>query len=1304
MRFRISKFSVKIHLVIFLQVLMISAFGQTQSPKFKNEPKPYENKYNLNWTGPLVQKFGDDKEWACLSFSGGQYDFDSRIPFLILNCANPGEDYTPIINYTQIEQIIDPKEISICQEETSTISNDFEKLVFTKTIQKKKFTVLKIIPIRKRSDGSFEKITALDVEWKKNSSLKVNSLTVPASFASSSVLASGNWYKFATSQKGIFKLTKNNLRLLGLDVNSIDPRNIRIYGNGGRALPESNAAYRPDDLVENAIFVEGESDGVFDENDYVVFYAQSPVAWNEQANGSCMKFRHRVNPYSDSSYYFLTVDLGPGKRIQQQLSSALNPNETVTSFDDYQYYENNSVNLIKSGREWYGEYFDILTSYSFNFSFPNIVVGDTVKLEAAIANRMGNTDANAYSIIHPGGTTSLTTGIVWLNNYTAAYAADGSACTSFLASSPTFPITIVKNNSAAVGWLNYIRLNARRNLISSVSTPTFFRDTRSVGVGKISKFIINSTGGFFIWDVTDIYNVKSQQFVLNGNSIEFKQTSDSLKEYVVFNPAQLPSPNYCGMVKNQNLHSLNPAEYIIISHYSMLPAAQKLADFHFQKDSISYVIVTPEQCYNEFSSGSQDITAIREFVRMLYNKASNQSETPKYLLLLGDGSYKYKNSPGNSNFIPTYQSPQSLQPTSSYTSDDFFGLLDSNEGDFTGDVVDIGIGRFPCQNLSEAMIIVDKIINYCRTNQSVSSEISSCINNSGGPFGDWRNWVCFVADDEDQSLHLIQADTLANRISREHPSYNINKIYFDAYKQESTPGGQSYPDANREFGKQIEKGCLIINYTGHGGELGLAHENLVGISQIQQYNNNNNLPMWFTATCEFSRYDDPDRISAGEYVFLNPNGAGIALFSTVRLVYASSNFALSQIMWNYMLDSVSGRVPTMGDVFMLGKQGAFADANTRNFTLLGDPALKLAYPKQVIHTDSINGKSVSTYADTLKALKKVTIKGHISDAQGNKLNNFNGIIFPIVFDKVNSITSLSNDVGSPPITFKVQKNIIYKGKSSVKNGDFSFTFVVPKDIAYNFGAGRISYYAYDGSTDATGYFTDALVGGSESNFQADQTPPEIKLYMNDNRFVSGGTTNENPSIYAEITDSSGINTVGNGIGHDIVAILDNNSDAPIVLNDYYQADMDNYQSGKILYGLENLSEGLHRLSLKVWDVQNNSETSFTEFVVAKSEELALTHVLNYPNPFSSRTQFFLEHNNCCSKVNVSINVFTISGKVVKSITKTLEASGFRSEGIEWDAKDDFGDKLGKGVYIYKVKISDDSGKSAEQFQKLVILN
>ncbi len=378
----------------------------------------------------------------------------------------------------------------------------------------------------------------------------------------------------------------------------------------------------------------------------------------------------------------------------------------------------------------------------------------------------------------------------------------------------------------------------------------------------------------------------------------------------------------------------------------------------------------------------------------------------------------------------------------------------------------------------------------------------------------------------------------------------------------------------------------------------------------------------------------------------------------------------------------------------------------RHFTLLGDPAVRLAYPQKKVFTTEINQHTVTQgLNDTISALGKVTIKGFVGDANGNKLSTYNGAVYPTVFDKSVKYTTLGNDLGPAGVlNFYLQKNVLYKGKASVTNGDFEFSFIVPKDISYQYGLGRISYYVQNGETDGAGYYDKLIIGGSDANAKPDNKGPEVKLFMNDNKFVYGGTTNENPKLYAELFDSSGINTVGNGIGHDLVAILDANTSKPVVLNEYYQADLNSFQSGKIVYPYSNLSEGTHTLSLKVWDVQNNSSSNQTEFVVAPAADLALRHVLNYPNPFTSNTKFFVEHNQCCSSLNLEIQIFTISGKVVKTINRPVLNEGFRTEGIEWDGKDDFGDKIGRGVYVYRVLLKDANGKHAEKYEKLVILN
>jgi hypothetical protein len=694
---------------------------------------------------------------------------------------------------------------------------------------------------------------------------------------------------------------------------------------------------------------------------------------------------------------------------------------------------------------------------------------------------------------------------------------------------------------------------------------------------------------------------------------------------------------------------------------------------------------------------------------MFYYRAGGDANLlPKHLLLMGDGSYdnKYR-IPGNTGFIPTYQSTNSTEITVSYTSDDYFVLLDDNESMNDADRLDMGVGRIVCKNPGEAKNVVDKIIRYSTGTGNLQTSYQCCNQNEDYSLGDWRNWYCFVADDQDWNAYISACERFADSLKQWHPAINIDKIYLDAYKQISTPGGQRYPDVEEAIKQRVENGSLVINYIGHGGEIGWAHERILNISTINNWTNGSKLPLFMTATCEFSRFDDPLRTSAGELVLLNAQGGGIALFTTTRLVYSGPNEQLNERFNQFVLQRPNNQPYTFGEIFMRSKNLAL-NANTRNFTLLGDPAVKIKIPEYHVITDSLNGISILSNTDTLKALSLITIKGHINDHNGQKMTNFNGIVYPTVFDKEITLTTLGNDANisppSIPFAFDLQKNIIFRGKATVTNGDFSFSFLVPKDINYQFGPGKISYYAHDGSTDAGGFNKTIIVGGINPNAPQDNQGPEIKLYLNDDKFVFGGTTDENPKIYARLADNSGINTVGTGIGHDITAVLDNNTANPIKLNEFYEADVNTFQSGRVVYPLSNLSEGTHTLKLKAWDVYNNSNDAYTEFVVAPTAELALRHVLNYPNPFTTRTQFWLEHNQNCSQLQVLIQVMTITGKIVKSIQQTVRTEGNRIEPIEWDGRDDFGDKLARGTYIYRVKIQTPDQKYAEKIEKLVILN
>ncbi|TNF01005.1 MAG: type IX secretion system sortase PorU, partial [Bacteroidetes bacterium] len=395
---------------------------------------------------------------------------------------------------------------------------------------------------------------------------------------------------------------------------------------------------------------------------------------------------------------------------------------------------------------------------------------------------------------------------------------------------------------------------------------------------------------------------------------------------------------------------------------------------------------------------------------------------------------------------------------------------------------------------------------------------------------------------------------------------------------------------------------------------------------------------------------------------------------------------------------------TFGEIIMDTKNAVGGD-NKRSFTLIGDPALKIALPELKIVTDSINGLDPDLEADTLNALSKVVIKGHVEDQFGNVQNAYNGLLYPTIFDKPKVQMTLSNDgpTASPVRSFMNQTAKAYRGKASIQNGYFEFTCIIPKDIDYSIGHGKLSYYGTNNSDDAIGFDTLFYIGGVDPNGINDDVGPEIDAFMNEETFVDGGLTNESPVLIVKLFDENGINTTGNGIGHDLVAILDGETSKPIVLNDYYSADLDSYQSGEIRYPFSNLEPGQHTLRIKVWDVNNNSSETELIFVVQEKVEMKLEHVLNYPNPFTDQTEFFFEHNQACEVMEVQVQVFTVSGRLVRTINQYVHTTGFRSQGIAWDGKDEFGDQLAKGVYVYRILATTPEGNKAEALQKLVLL-
>lgn len=1179
-------------------------------------------------------------------------------------------------------------EYSFSNGELKYISNNLPSIGFDEGYEKGRTKgIIRFIPLIKKN-GHVEKLShyIIEIETAK-ASISAGRNNKSNNFKSNSVLANGEWYRIGVDHDAVYKLSYRYLKQQGIDVDNIDPRTIGIYGNGSGMLARKNSDPRIDDLEENSIIVAGENDGVFNNKDYILFYAEGPNEWYYD-DGEKL-FEHKVHQFTDTAYYFIKVGGSNGKRISNLNYQPTGSLTQITEFDDYKFHEVDKINLLKSGDDWFGEAFDIQSTYNFSFSFPNLVAGEPAKLRCSTAT--ASRDTSSYTLSTSGSTLKFNAARA-PGTYGALYATGNGGDLTFQPTGNVISVDLTYNKpatySSAKGYLDYIEINARRKLTLS-GIQMKFQDTRTLGNANVQFNLAASNSKTQVWNITDPLNPSQLTSTLNGSVLTFVNSAANLEHYIAVNDYD-SSYYWVGNVSNQNLHSENSYNYVIVSHPSLVQAANRLASIH-QANNLSVLVVTPQKIYNEFSSGAQDIVALRDFFRMLYNKGLNTQDELRYVLFLGDGSYdnKYRIG-GNTNLIPTYESNESFHPAGSYVTDDFYCLLDTNEGEFKlNELMDVGIGRIPAQTLNQANKVVDKIERYI----------------SAPALADWRNEICFIADDEDSNTHMIDANELAIMVDTIAPNYNIDKIFCDAFKQYSTPGGERYPDVLEGIKRQVERGALIVSYTGHGGEVGWAHERILTMDVINSWKNKNSMPLFLTATCEFSRWDDPQRAAGGEVVLLNPDGGGIALLTTVRLVYSFANQQLATSFYrNIFKPESNGEMPHLGDVYRRVKNEV-PGTNTRNFTLLGDPALVLAYPKYEVVADSINGIHISTI-DTVRALGLVEVKGHVEDGNGNKLSNFNGTMYPTVFDKSVEIQTLNND-GHGVFKFDLQNKKLFKGKAGVNNGEFTFQFVVPKDIAYNYGNGRLSFYTENQLIDGSGFSYDFIVGGTDPNAPDDNVGPDIELFMNDENFIYGGITDENPVLIAKVFDEHGINMAGTGIGHDITAILDGKTDDPIKLNDYYSASLDSYQEGEISYPFEDLDEGSHKLTLKVWDVYNNSSEATLEFVVQEFSELNIDKVLNYPNPFTTNTEFWFEHNQPNTVLDVKVQVFTISGKVVKTIDKVIETSGYNQNmhnPIRWDGKDEYGDKLGRGVYVYKLQVrSRRNGTSAEKIEKLVIL-
>lgn len=1084
---------------------------------------------------------------------------------------------------------------------------------------------------------------------------------------------------------GIYKIDHNTLNEMGFTPADVDPRNIAIYGNSGGMLPQSLAIDRPTDLLENSIKVVGEDDGVFNENDYILFYVDEidEIALDETSE----RFNITKNLYSEKNYYFITIKESTGKR-QTVLENLGVDHPKIDWYHRLIFHERDEVNLLTSGREWFGEQFNTQNTITFNHELLEIASNQEVKLSLNVL---------AQSFGASSMSTQINSTVVGALNFNpipnTQYGIKGNVQSGNYSLSTN---TISGNNLAlqlsydqqgasnAVAYLNNYLLDIPTNL-SYQGETILLRNPASLNQAITTYEISNASSDLEIWKVTDPLNSQSQNTVFANDLITFGAFSNSLEEFIVFDPSNSPSPENFEEISNQNLHGALSSDFLIITHPDFLEQAERLAIFRRTNDQMNVTVATVDHIYNEFSGGRQDVTAIRDFAKWQYDLGDL-----KYILFFGKGSYDYKERfENNSNFVPTYESRNSIHPLLTFSSDDYFGFMQNDVGEWqessSGDHdLDIGIGRIPSTSYAQAKKAIDKIILY-QTDQRT--------------FGDWRSKLVFVADDGDNNRHQKDADALTQLIDSTFVDYSVEKIYLDAYEQIRLPNGETSPTAQEAIIEAVNDGALIVNFTGHGSESGWMQEQVLTFDLMEEWNNTFTLPFVVTATCEFGRNDDPNTFSGAENLLFKDVGGAVSMVTTARPVFSSSNFDLNLALYGSILKKEAGQYQRLGDIIKFTKNNSQRGSLNRNFLLLGDPSMRLSYPSKTIEVLEINGTPPSN-GDTIRALQRVVVTGHVLDG-GAQDPNFNGVLDFSLFDKASDKETLGSD--GDAFTYLERDNELFRGSGKIENGVFELEFIVPKNIDYSFGNGKMLMYAIDNSSDidALGTSIDFKIGGTAENFDADDTPPTINLFVNDSTKPIQGEYNSNIQFIVKLFDESGINISGNGFGQHLSLSI--NDSISYNLNEFYRADLENFRKGSLLFEVKDLKHGLNQIEIKAWDTHGNSASLFQDlFIVENSSNITIIN--NSPNPFSEETQFSIEHLLSGENIEVGIEIRNTNGEEVTAIfNEVLRAD--ETIVVPWSGTNNNGQKLNPGIYIYTIKIySKTSGKSGVKRQKLIISN
>ncbi len=1285
----------KFYLIVFL---LLSAFSFSQQ-------------INLEWGSTAEINYGNEKT-VYPSFANNGFQIDANTIYANIKTNT---NYTLKIEQPQWQEI--PQK-DIHDLKINSISSSFRYNIdyFFDDQEKKQAARIKVEAVKAEKNKIYRLVSF--VINQTNKPIPVYRGTNKFG-TSENPLKSGTFYKIKVDKSGIFKITKQFLQQNGINPNSIDPKNFRIYGNGGLMLPEVNYDMRYDALQENAIQVIGEEDGVWNDNDFALFYAQGPNGYNlfNQNNGAGIKrteyrsdnSNNVVNIYEDYAYYFINFDIGPGKRVQTADSTL--PSDLITRYDDYQYINDEKFNLTKLGRIWTGDVISGSKEITFNTRSP-LQADDIIRIRTQVIGfnaQSGKISIDVNGSKYNGELSSTSETYVPLSHETALLNQTGTSIKF------TYNTNISANPNASF-YFDYAEAQYKQDLSFNGSQMNFRDFDIVTGSGDLYGFSVKNASDIEqIWDVSDTTNAKKLTNKSGQNSVfSFGYTANNPffnNEFAAFKSSAAFEPGFVGRIDNQDLASLKNVDYLMIAQPSYIAQAERLAAYHRSKNGFNVQVVDINKIYNEFSSGSKDITAVRDFITKLNTPAGSL----KYVFLLGDTSYDYKNRiANNTDIIPSYQSEFSADVKSSYVTDDYYVMTKypQTSNNITNMLPDVPIGRLPADSPQEAKVMIDKTLAYY-----------NALPGQSNPFGEWRMKMDFVADDDFEGEgpndvkppfhYLVEYAINQNFTSTNRPEYNIRKLYLDAFPAIASAGGQRYPQINQAITNDVGN-SLYLFYFGHGGINGWAQERILTSTEIQGFNNftpvYSRFPLVSTITCEFTLWDEPSTNSAGEQMIKLTTGGAATMITSSRAISVDYGRKFTPLFTNKLFELVNDDFVRLGDAYLSAKYQhntvyqTYSVPDHLRVNFLGDPAMKISRPKRLLTLDNIQ----TPVPNQIRALDFVKITGRVLKADGTTTDNtFKGRVVINIFDKKIEKTTLNNDnvsQMSDKMKYTEEPSAIVKASGKVENGLYTVEFYVPKDINYTVGSGRILAYAenfIDAKTNAYDVFTNQTqtVGGINPDGINDSEPPAVNLYMNNINFANGGITDQNPMLLACVRDNMGINSTGAGIGHDITFILDGDVVNTTSVNDYFSSgdgngcssELNDYQKGSVTFPFRNLTPGEHQLTFKVWDINNNSTTSTLNFVVKDESEKKLTvnRLLNWPNPFTNKTYIQFEHN-CDDVLDVNVQIYTITGKIVRTLSTSVAAEnflqGFRTprQAIEWDGKDDFGDTVAKGTYIFKI--------------------